>query len=205
MGRFKVGAAALAAGFLLLFAEAAQAQNPPLKFFKNYFITGDYSVAGVSLWRKGVNGVASANIPIAGFPEDTVDVVAAFLYVQTAENVQGGGIDHANFEGFDLGPGTNSIAKALNWDAPQPPCWSFLWGGTRKIITYRADVLRFLPVKSNGKLRINGLHPIKVPDDGHFVLSDDDESDKEQSTEVGPRAYGATLVIVYRDPRLPLN
>jgi hypothetical protein len=204
MSRIKVSSA-LAAAFVLLFAHIGQAQTPPLKFFKNYFLTGDYSVAGVSLWRKGVNGVASANIAIAGFPEDNVDVEAAFLYVMTAENTQGSGIDHANFEGYDLGPGTSSIAKALNWDNPAPTCWSFLCGGTRRIITYRADVLRFLPVKSNGKLRINGLHSIKVPDSGHWVASDDDEADKELSTELGPRAYGATLVLVYRDPRMPLK
>src|SRR5690349_11702781 len=59
----------------------------PLSFFKNYFLTGDYTVGGTSLWRRGVNGVASGSIRIADVPE-SAEVVAAFLYVQTVEKVQ---------------------------------------------------------------------------------------------------------------------
>jgi hypothetical protein len=186
-------------------AQPAQAQEP-LTFFKNYFITGDYVVRGTSLWRKGVNGVANSNIVISGVDEDNVDVLAAFLYVQTAEKEQWSGIDHAKFRGNDLGPGHNSFAKALNWDKATPPCWSFIWRGTRRMVTYRADVMRFLPVKTNGKIGINGSHQIRVPDSGHFYdKDDDDEDDWEKATENGARAMGASLVIVYRDPRQPLK
>jgi hypothetical protein len=46
--------------------------------------------------------------------------------------------------------------------------WCFLWHGTRRMVSYRADVMRFQPVKANGKR---------------------------------PRAFGASLLIVYRHPR----
>ena len=198
--------ALLCLGFILLGAHPAYAQEP-LNFFKNYFITGDYVAKGTSLWRKGVNGTASGNIVISGVPEDDVDVVAAFLYVQTAENQRWSGIDHAKFNGFDLGAGNSSMAKALNWDSVTPPCWSFLWGGTRRMVTYRADVMRFLAVKPNGKFRLNTSHTIRVPDSGHFYRydDDDDEDDKEMPGEIGPRAFGASLVIIYRDPTQPLK
>jgi hypothetical protein len=93
----------------------AQVQAPqPLKFFKNYFVTGDYAVRGASLWRKGSNGWASADIPPLGSlggPDGvpaTADILAAFLYVQTAERAEGSGIDHARFLGYDLGPYTQA-------------------------------------------------------------------------------------------------
>ena len=175
----------------------------PLSFFKNYFVTGDYVVGGASLWRKGVNGIASAAIPISGVPA-TADVLAAFLYVQTAEKAQWSGIDHARFNGADLGAGSASLAKALNWESATPPCWSVAWPGGRRLVTYRADVLRFLPVDASGKFAVNRSHTIQVPDWG-ATYGDDDESSTEKSTWDGARAIGASLVIVYRDPSRPFN
>src|SRR5215467_12341096 len=109
--------------FLLIIIALVEGQSgvhaagaSPLSFFKNYFVTGDYVVGGASLWRKGVNGVATAAIPISGVPA-TADILAAFLYVQTTEKAQWSGINHASFNGNDLGPGAASLAKALNWDS----------------------------------------------------------------------------------------
>ena len=57
---FAVGLARVAIllsfGFILLVPQSGYADDPPLRFFKNYFVTGDYAVAGKSLWRKGING-----------------------------------------------------------------------------------------------------------------------------------------------------
>jgi VCBS repeat-containing protein len=175
----------------------------PLSFFKNYFVTGDYVVGGASLWRKGVNGIATATIPVSGVPA-TADVLAAFLYVQTAEKTQWSGIDHARFNGADLGTGSASLAKALNWESATPPCWSVAWPGGRRLVTYRADVLRFLPVDTNGKFAVNRAHSIQVPDWGS-TYGDDDETSTEKATWNGARAIGASLVIVYRDSSKPLN
>ena len=52
-----------------------------LKFFKNYFITGDYAVGGVGLRGLGVNGLATGSLAMSGVPKD-VDIAAAFLYWQ---------------------------------------------------------------------------------------------------------------------------
>ncbi|MGH9311064.1 MAG: Ig-like domain-containing protein [Vicinamibacterales bacterium] len=186
-------------GVLLCQAGAARpsAESPSLTHFKNYFLTGDYVVGGASLWRKGVNGRAIETIDVSGVP-DNVDVVAAYLYVQTAEVEQWSGIDHAKFNGVDLGAGSASIAKALNWDAATAPCWSVGWGGKRRLVTYRADVLRFLPIGDDGKTRANGQHTIEVPDAGGS-LPDTDEEGIETVAVKGTRAIGASLVIVFRD------
>jgi VCBS repeat-containing protein len=175
---------------------------PPLNYFKNYFLTGDYVVGGTSLWRRGVNGRASETISVAGVPAG-VDVVSAFLYVQTAEIVQWSGIDHARFNGIDLGPGSASVAKALNWGLATTPCWSVNWGGGRRLVTYRADVLRFLPLGTDGKTQANGAFSIEVPDFG-INFPDTDEGGSE-SGGTGPRAVGASLVVVYRDPTKPFR
>ena len=197
----------------------AQAQAPPpLPFFKNYFVTGDYVVAGKSLWRKGVGGVATEVVSVSDVPPNA-DVVAAFLYVQTAEKLQWSGINHAKFDGHDLGAGDHSEAKALtpNWALAPAPCWSVDVPGGRKLITYRADVLRFLPIDNNKflsdgvtpnpaylKVQANGPHAVKVPDSGRDY-DDDDEDRWEHSSGFGPRAIGASLVVIYRDPTKPFK
>jgi hypothetical protein len=209
-------AALLALGFVLFSQQPGQAQasgQKPLQFFKNYFLTGDYIVRGVSLWRKGdYDGNATADIKVTGFPTNgKVDVVAAFLYVQTAEKIQWSGIDHAKFDGYDLGPGNDSFAKALNWDLATAPCWNLPYPGSRRLVTYRADVLRFLPIDKAGspatnpnfgKQAVNGLHRVVVPDVGERY-GDDDEDDMERGTDSGARAIGASLVVIYSDPSLP--
>lgn len=190
--------AAACAAAALLTAQPARAQEP-LSFFKNYFVTGDYAVSGVSLFGRGRNGVAQAAVSIAGFPEDSVDVVAAFLYVQTAEEVQWTGINRAKFNGYDLGPGTSSFAKALNPAFQTRVCY-LKAADPHRMVTYRADVLRFLPVKANGKLAVNGAHSVALPDAG-FSWNDD----AKEVSGTGPHPVGASLVIVYRDPSKPLK
>jgi hypothetical protein len=204
-------AALLSLGVILLFGQSGQAHPTPdtLTFFKNYFVTGDYVVGGKSLWLKGVHGVATQTITISGVPPDA-DILAAFLYVQTAERLQWSGIDHAKFNGHDLGPKENTLAKALtaSWADAPAPCWTTPSPG-RKLITYRADVLRYLidnnPFLSDGvtpnanykKFVANGVHSVQVPDSGHAF---GDHDDVEYGYGTGPRAVGASLVVIYRDP-----
>jgi hypothetical protein len=203
--------ASLCAVLLAALPAGAQAHQP-LAFFKNYFITGDYAVVGKSLWRKGVNGVAAADIPSlgsGGVPEDA-DIVAAFLYVQTAESVQGSGIDNATFLGYDLGPftpapgsepGSGTFAKPLvAWENAPTPCWSVAIPGGRRLMTYRVDVLRFLPIDPGTKKQsLDTVHHITVPDAGR-LFGDDDESCRETTPSPLPRALGASLLVVYREP-----
>lgn len=205
---------ALVAGALILPMASthvgAQAP-PPLSFFTNYFVTGDYAVAGASLWRKGVNGRATATLELGNAVPAGVDIVAAFLYVQTAEAVRWSGIHHATFNTVDLGSGadngTKTIAKALNWEQNTRPCWSVAFPGGRRLVTYRADVLRFLPLVQEGPAKdrefdLSRPIEVSVPDWGN-AFGDDDELGIENPAITGPRAVGASLVVVYRDPNEP--
>ena len=204
--RWKTSVAFLSLGLVWLLAQPAQAQAQPgpLSFFKNYFITGDYAVGGTSLWRQGAaDGKAAVQISVTGVPEGA-DILAAYLYVQTAETVQWSGIDHAKFNGSDLGPGSNSLAKALNWDLATTPCWTVAYPRGRRLVTYRADVLRFLPIGTNGKQVVSGPHTLEVPDSG-TAYGEVEEGGTESGGWVGPRAIGATLVVVYRDPEMPFK
>ena len=205
--RWKATVVLLSLGFALLAAQPGQAQGS-LQFFKNYFITGDYAVGGASLWQKGsVNGNASVQISVAGVPEGA-DILAAYLYVQTAETDQWSGIDHATFNGYDLGPGSSSLAKALNWELATTPCWTVAYPGGRRLVTYRADVLRFLPVGTSGlqtgKQLASGPHTLEVPDSG-TAFADINEGGTESGGGSGPRAIGASLVVVYRDSAMPFK
>jgi hypothetical protein len=218
----------LSLAFIALAARPGQAQQEPLAFFKNYFITGDYVVRGTSVWRKGVNGKAVVDIAKLGGADGVTpdaDIVAAFLYIQTAERTRGSGIDHVKFGptpktgkpflGNDFGPfyapgstvpGSGSIAKALNWDDATLPCWSILYpGGGRRLVTYRTDVLRFLPIDpKTGKQALNTSLRVMVPDSG-IDFDDDDEDGRERADRSGPRAVGVSLVVVYRDAAKPFK
>jgi hypothetical protein len=143
------------------------------------------------------------------------DILAAFLYIQTAERIQGSGIDHAKFNGYDLGPfidpavgepGSGTIAKALtDWNDAAPACWSIAFPVGRRLVTYRADVLRFLPVDpATGKQKLDASFVVELPDVGSLA-GDDDEFAREPKHLVGPRAVGASVVVVYRDRTQPLK
>ena len=84
-------------GFLSLFAQSVQATDNALKFYKSYFVTGDYVVGGVGLRGQGVRDTqtktrtgtnmdyyATGTIAINGVPTNA-DVVAAYLYWMTIE------------------------------------------------------------------------------------------------------------------------
>ena len=204
------------------------AAQEPLTFFKNYFVTGDYVVRGRSLWRQGSKGVATVDLPPIGGADGVTpgaDIAAAFLYIQTAEKIRGSGADHVlfgptpgkgrKFGGADLGPfyapgsndpGSGTFLKALNWDQATVPCWTVLFpGGGRRLVTYRADVLRFLPIDPvTKKQSLTTSFRLTVPDAGDR-FDDDDEERHERDDLSGPRAIGASLVVVYVDPSRPFK
>ncbi len=72
---------------------AAQTTLDDLKFFKNYFVTGDYCVAGVGLHGQGsVNGLSTSEIDLNDNPATRVgvprgaDILAAYLYWQVVSD-----------------------------------------------------------------------------------------------------------------------
>jgi len=196
--------------FLLLNVPSGQAQ--PLNFFKNYFVTGDYAVGGVGLRGRGVldtqtqaitqtaiTNYATGVIPMSGVPANA-DILAAFLYW---EEIAGTSTDPlalavGTFRGFRI-TGTQIAA------AGTLACWSSgggngTTGGAQNLLVFRADVLRFLPIPTDGTGRptgqrlVNGTHSVSLPDSG---------AGGSQSPSSGNQAFlteGASLVVVYRVP-----
>lgn len=196
-------AVVLALAFVLASAAPARAQEA-LSFFKNYFVTGDYAAAGVALRGSGANGFATGDIEIAGVPPNA-DVLGAFLYWQTVVTLRNpdAGVIGAMFRGQPLTPdgASRSLARPLN-PAGTAPCWSSGGAaggadGAHRMMVYRADVLRFLPIDRTegsptyGKHLVNGRHTVVLPDAG-------------LGNSV-PSTAGASLVVIYRDATRPLN
>ncbi|MFO7693471.1 MAG: hypothetical protein R6V57_10335, partial [Vicinamibacterales bacterium] len=197
--RWKTSVALFSLGLVWLLAQPAQAQPGPLSFFKNYFITGDYVVGGVGLRGQGVNGIATGPIEISGVPADA-DIVAAFLYWQVVTTSTAGpdsGSLPVTFKGSPLSSAEGPFGKLLTTEGTAP-CWASggstgSSGGSKKTYIYRADVLRYFEVdEATGKLAVNGEHLVGVPDSG-------------SGGNATPLALGASLVVVYRVPTMPLS
>jgi hypothetical protein len=149
-----------------------------LNFFNNWFVTGDYAVAGVGLRGTGVGGWATGKINMSGVPS-TAQPIAAFLYWSTVETSTTPGAQVGYFNG-------NKIQGVVlgNPQSPNAPCWSpgSAPAGSAGFV-YRADVLRYLPVDSNNNFQANGSQTVKLPDStGGTVLYTD----------------GASLVVIYK-------
>ncbi len=180
-------------GFALLFAQPGQAQADPLKFFKNYFVTGDYAVAGVGLDKTGVGGLSSGTIQMGNAAPDEAEAVAAFLYWQVVSSTgSDAGALGATFDGQPLSsppnvpnPGDGGPLAVVG-DANGTASCPLTGGGSgNRLYAYRADVLRFLPLVA-GRPRINGDHTVALPDGG--------------GSKSMPRALGASLIVIYRHP-----
>jgi hypothetical protein len=199
----------IALGLVLVTLGASAQSGPPLNFGNNYFVTGDYVVAGVGLRGLGVNGFATRqftmpdanSVPAAGVPAGA-DIVAALLYWETVESSQ---TQFAGQNGFfrpvfSGGPATGyAITGAVLGNPNAPVSWSSGGcsggsQGSKTMRTYSADVRAYLPQDSKGNILANGTYELRLPDSG--------------SNGAGtPLTLGASLVIVYRvlAPGLPLN
>jgi hypothetical protein len=197
--------ATVALGLLLLFGflptGLAQTPAPPLNFFKNYFVTGDYVVGGVGLRGLGdatgfatgtINLPDTANYPNAKSVPSGADIVAAFLYWQTVEKAQSAS---AGQNGFFNG---HAIAGRVLGNPNAPTSWSAggcsgSSQGTTTLRTYRADVRPFLNMV-NGAIPGNGSYQVSLADSG-------------SNGGGAPLTLGATLVIIYRvvSPGVPLS
>src|SRR6516165_3727319 len=181
-----------------------------LTFFKNYFVAGDYVTGGVGLRGQGVvnSGVATmvggsnqlyatGTIHMGDVPQNA-DLLAAFLYWETAESssapsAAGGVFRGAAIVGTQVAPaGVSSCA------GPSAP----------NLRVYRADVLRFLPVPTDptGK----PIHQRLVNDadltSGNFGLTTVSLPDTGSSSgDAKILLEGVSLVVVYRYPGAPLK
>ena len=173
----------------LLVARPAAAQNG-LSFFNNYFVTGDVVVSGVGLKGAGTGGFATRDIVVPALPANATPI-AAFLYWGTVvPNVSSpAGMVGAQFKGNSLN--SPVITKLLN-PTGTSPCWSSGGGtgesqGAKRFFLFRADVLRFFDLDSNGRPIVAGNHTVRLAESG---------SGGNQT----PFTLGASLVIIYRAP-----
>jgi hypothetical protein len=206
--RSRVRTAAAVLGLLLVFGFVqtgrAQTDANRLSLFKNYFVTGDYVVAG---WVEGApdgSGYATGTVSIPdtiqpsqnGVPTmvpQGADIVAAFLYWATVEGNQSSSAgQNAFFNGYAIGGKVLGNQNApVSWSAGGCAGSS---QGSKTIRTYRADVRPYLPLDSSGNVQANGQYQVKLADSG-------------SNGNATPIALGATLVIIYRvlSPAVPLN
>src|SRR5262249_13979401 len=165
-----------------------------LKFWKNYFITGDYVVGGVGLRGHGVldpnlnlsfsNGeinIGDTTVPNGSSPVPTTngvpaDIIAAYLYWQTEEPASAA--KPSAWLGYFRG---QQIIGDVVGDPNHLSCDQSNANFAR---IYRADVLRYLDIDKTNNVRIgNGKHSLRLRDDGPS----------------GPfYTNGASLVLIYR-------
>jgi hypothetical protein len=190
----------------------------PLCIFQNYFVTGDYVVAG---WVKGApdgSGFAPGTISIPdtlqpaqnGVPAIVprgADIVAAYLYWATVEGNQSSmaGL-HAYFNGYaitaDHGTPLGNPNAPTSWSAGGCSGNS---QGSKTMRTYRADVHPYLPVDTNPASPTFGATVVNTAlTNGPIQVR---LADSGSNGNAAPIALGATLVIVYRvlSPAVPLN
>jgi X-X-X-Leu-X-X-Gly heptad repeat protein len=198
--------------FLLLmgFSQPGFSQTtPPLNFENNYFVTGDYVVAGVGLRGLGANGFATKqftmpdanSVPSTGVPSGA-DIVAAFLYWGEVESSQ---TPFAGQNGFFRpvfagGPSKGYPITGVVLGNPNAPVsWSSggcsgSSQGSKTMRIYAADVSRFLPQDAQGNVQANGTYEVSLADSG-------------SNGGGAPLTLGASLIIIYRavTPSLPLT
>src|SRR6266404_449463 len=218
--------ATIALGLLLVLvfglAQSGFAQSgAPLNFGNNFFVRGDYVVAGAyGMTSQFANGYAIGTInvpdknPATGTANPGItgttsvppgaEVVAAVLYWQTVEKIglmpgQPGSGQNGFFRpvinGGPLAPGYPITGVNLNSGGTNTVSWSSggcTSGSTGKVIrTYRANVLGALPRDGSGNISANGTYEVRLP----------------STASTTPITLGATLVLIYRifSPSVPLN
>jgi hypothetical protein len=166
----------------ILLASAASASDS-LTFFNNWFVTGDYAVAGVGLKGTGVGGWATGKINMTGVPTGA-QPIAAFLYWSTVEPSSTPGASIGYFNGKEI-----QGAVLGNPQNPNKACSAGAYA-----FVYRADVLRYLPVDSSNNAIADGNQTVKLPDAGANVNG------------LGINTSGASMVVIYKiiQPGLPL-
>ncbi len=158
----------------------------PLTFENNYFVTGDYASAGVTLRGTGMGGMATGNIFIPNTGSQSVpdgaDIIDAFLYWETLENTAAPSATSGMFDKFSI------TGQQIGNDLPNYTDGSL----TGTLRAYRADVNAYFAPGANGVRYASGTHAVSLPDSGGTGF---------------PLTEGASLVVIYRvlSPNFPLK
>ena len=163
----------------------------PLTFENNYFVTGDYASAGVTLRGLGVGGIATGTITIPsstanpgvsqGVPDGS-DIIDGFLYWETLENTPSASGGTGTFLGFPI------TGQQIGSDLDNYTDGALT--GTLRV--YRADVNTYFPGETSGVRFASGSFTVSLPDSGGTGF---------------PLTEGASLVVIYRvlSPNFPLK
>ena len=180
-----------------------------LPYARGYLLTGNYLAGGVDLTEElhppDENGFSTAIIPMSGVPGDA-DIVAAYLYWETiapvADPALAAGV---KFRGQDIL--LNDVVGVKASSAPlvgsTASCWSS--GSPLAMIQFRADVLRFLPIRVDKNNQPTGK---RLVNDADLIAHQLPLNTVRLPTRNGnqiPESAGASLVIVYRNPAEPLR
>ena len=203
-------------GLLALFVPAMQAQTVvsqgPLNYFQNYFVTGDYAVAGVGgLSPTNPNPTATINfsgvpctsgpgllasvVPCTAKGAVPADIIAAFLYWETIEPTSAATptATTATFDANLNNPNASAYNPSLQNEpmvgtslgSPQVPA-CVAGGGAENpksyVRVYRGDVLQYL--------NINSAANVRTANYTHTIAF--------SGNPAGTQFLGATLVVVYR-------
>ena len=209
--RLRTRAALLVVGVAALVAQQAGGAAPlivdPLPFRGGYLITGDYVVGNVVLSAPS-GGFSTGTISISGVPANA-DILAAFVYgeaISTHAGAETGApwIDRDYDPQLEFGeagetqpvPFGTATSQALTGGlaaCSAPPV-----GEIHKITWFRGDVLRFLPLQVD----VNG-----TPTGKRLINASDLTAANfgQLTVKVPEGTTGATAVVVYRDPTLPLR
>ncbi len=158
----------------LLVSSGPQPTQNPLTLENNYFVTGDYVSAGVTLRGTGTGTITIptyAQNPSQGVP-DGADIIEAFLYWETVENTPSASAGSGTFDKFPI------TGQQIGTDVPYT---DGALSGTLRV--YRADVNAYFVAQTNGIRYASGTHTVSLPNAGGTAF---------------PLTEGASLVVIYR-------
>ncbi|MGH9201938.1 MAG: hypothetical protein ACRD2A_11965, partial [Vicinamibacterales bacterium] len=206
-----VAAVLLGAGLVVFFAQTgghAQASDA-LTYSGGFLVTGNYVVGGIDLTEQSnppdQNGFSTGTIQMSGVPADA-DIVAAYLYWEaitlTADLSAAGGV---TFRGEEIL--LNDVRAVKKHSAPlidsTATCWSS--GVPLTMTMFRADVLRFLPIRLDKDDNPTGKRLVNSSDlTAHGLPPHTVTLPVRQGNQI-PEGAGASLVVVYGHPSQPLR
>ncbi len=207
---------------ILLSQVGSHAQGSEVKwaYSRSYLLTGNYVASGVDLTEQAnpvnaaglstgtihIDRCAPAPAPRFNCVPDDADIVAAYLYwesiVPTATPSLASGV---RFRGEEilLNDVVGARAKWQPLQGTTASCWSS--GSPLTMVEFRADVLRFLPIRLDKDGKATGKRLVHDADlTAHGQPLHDVTLPMRNGNQV-PESAGASLVLVYRDPAEPLR
>ena len=210
-----MAAALIAIGLAFSFTQLGSGAEilDPLPYSRGYLLTGNYVVSGVDLTEQqnppDSNGMSTGTINITKcsptvttncVPADA-DIVAAYMYweaiIPTATPSLAAGV---TFRGEEILLNDVMGVKASSQEltGTTASCWSS--GSPLSMVQFRADVLRFLPIRLDKDNNPTGKRLVTNEDLLQHNLPLHQVTLPTRTGNQIPESGGASLLLVYRDP-----